>query len=214
MAIPLVPQISTIQLTLSFELSADPSIPESRILRDAITALLLLPHRNKISPILLTKALEKKMIFLKCQKNKKHFTKEQISASLKEQNLIFEVKQCCKTSKAKTTGRVTGLDPKSTARLFEKAQCLGEKQMGDEDYFVLKVAADRAAVMERNEGPAEVLRHVLYGYFSQKSGLLIYIKDSHLTRVSFISPEYKFHNHRLGASLTMTIVSVQIMGIW
>ncbi|KAK3018673.1 hypothetical protein RJ639_002815 [Escallonia herrerae] len=33
-----------------------------------------------------------------------------------------------------------GLDPKSTVRLFEKAQCLGEKQMGDEDCFVLKVA--------------------------------------------------------------------------
>ncbi|KAJ6324945.1 hypothetical protein OIU76_012102 [Salix suchowensis] len=27
--------------------------------------------------------------------------------------------------------------------------------------------------MERSEGPAEVLRHVLYGYFCQKSGLLI-----------------------------------------
>ncbi|KAK3009532.1 hypothetical protein RJ639_014632 [Escallonia herrerae] len=54
--------------------------------------------------------------------------------------------------------------------------------MGDEDYFVLKVVADRAAVMERNEGPAEVLRRVVYGYFSPKSGLLIYMEDSHLTR--------------------------------
>lgn len=77
-----------------------------------------------------------------------------------------------------------GLDPKSTANLFAgKAQCLGEKRIGDEDCFVLKVAADRAVVMERNEGPAEVMRHVLYGYFSQKSGLLIYLEDSHLTRV-------------------------------
>ncbi|KAK2972065.1 hypothetical protein RJ640_005085 [Escallonia rubra] len=84
---------------------------------------------------------------------------------------------------------IQGLDPKSTARLFEKAQCLGEKQIGDEDCFVLKVAADRAAVMERNEGPAEVLRHVLYGYFSQKSGLLIYMEDSHLTRVQVPQPQ-------------------------
>ncbi|MBA0660395.1 hypothetical protein Goklo_012416, partial [Gossypium klotzschianum] len=76
-----------------------------------------------------------------------------------------------------------GLDPKTTASLFAKAQCLGEKRIGDEDCFVLKVCADRAAVMERNEGPAEVMRHVLYGYFSQKSGLLIYLEDSHLTRV-------------------------------
>lgn len=79
---------------------------------------------------------------------------------------------------------IQGLDPKSTASLFAgKARCLGEKRIGDEDCFVLKVAADRATVMERNEGPAEVIRHVLYGYFSQKSGLLIYLEDSHLTRV-------------------------------
>ncbi|CAK9165633.1 unnamed protein product [Ilex paraguariensis] len=78
---------------------------------------------------------------------------------------------------------IQGLDPKSTASLFGKAQCLGEKRIGDDDCFVLKVAADRAAVMERNEGRAEVVRHVLYGYFSQKSGLLIYMEDSHLTRV-------------------------------
>lgn len=48
---------------------------------------------------------------------------------------------------------------------------------------MLKVAADREAVMERSEWPAEVMRHVLYGYFSQKSGLLVYLEDSHLTRV-------------------------------
>ncbi|XP_057485603.1 uncharacterized protein LOC130771913 [Actinidia eriantha] len=78
---------------------------------------------------------------------------------------------------------IQGLDPKSTARLFGEAQCLGEKRIGDEDCFVLKVAADWTALMERNEGAAEVIRHVLYGYFSQKSGLLIYMEDSHLTRV-------------------------------
>ncbi|KAL1823052.1 hypothetical protein ACET3Z_009830 [Daucus carota] len=78
---------------------------------------------------------------------------------------------------------IQGLDPESTASLFANAQCLGEKRIGDEDCFVLKVAADREAVMERNEGPAKVIRHVLYGYFSQKSGLLVYLEDSHLTRV-------------------------------
>ncbi|KAF5733549.1 hypothetical protein HS088_TW17G01095 [Tripterygium wilfordii] len=78
---------------------------------------------------------------------------------------------------------IQGLDPKSTARLFAKAQCLGEKRIGDVDCFVLKVAADQATVMERSEGPAEMIRHVLYGYFCQKSGLLIYLEDSHLTRV-------------------------------
>ncbi|KAF6136625.1 hypothetical protein GIB67_016081 [Kingdonia uniflora] len=78
---------------------------------------------------------------------------------------------------------IQGLDPKTTANLFVKAQCLGEKRIGDDDCFVLQVCADRDAVVERSDGPAEVLSHVLFGYFSQKSGLLIYMDDCHLTRV-------------------------------
>lgn len=93
------------------------------------------------------------------------------------------------------------MDPKSTASLFAKAQCLGEKRIGEDDCFVLKVAADRAAVMERNEGPAEVIRHVLYGYFSQKSGLLIYLEDSHLTRVQAPGNDTVYWETTIGTSL-------------
>ncbi|KAJ4980631.1 hypothetical protein NE237_031468 [Protea cynaroides] len=50
------------------------------------------------------------------------------------------------------------------------------------DCFVLKVATDQAAVMERKEGPTEVIRYVLYGYFSQKNGLLKYMEDYPQTR--------------------------------
>ncbi|XP_034678126.1 uncharacterized protein LOC117908585 [Vitis riparia] len=96
---------------------------------------------------------------------------------------------------------IQGLDPKSTASLFAKAQCLGEKRIGEDDCFVLKVAADRAAVMERNEGPAEVIRHVLYGYFSQKSGLLIYLEDSHLTRVQAPGNDTVYWETTIGTSL-------------
>ncbi|KAK4439531.1 hypothetical protein Salat_0288000 [Sesamum alatum] len=96
---------------------------------------------------------------------------------------------------------IQGLDPKSTAGLFAKAQCLGEKRIGDDDCFVLKVAADRAAVMERNEGPAEVIRHVLYGYFSQKSGLLIYMEDSHLTRVHSPDNDSVYWETTIGSSI-------------
>lgn len=78
---------------------------------------------------------------------------------------------------------IQGLDPKTTASLFVKGEWLGEKQIGDEECFVVKVIADREAVVERSEGPAEVIRHVLYGYFGQKSGLLVYVEDSHLIRV-------------------------------
>ncbi|PIN02106.1 hypothetical protein CDL12_25382 [Handroanthus impetiginosus] len=96
---------------------------------------------------------------------------------------------------------IQGLDPKSTAGLFAKAQCLGEKRIGDDDCFVLKVAADRAAVIERNEGPAEVIRHVLYGYFSQKSGLLIYMEDSHLTRVHSPENDTVYWETTIGSSI-------------
>ncbi|GKE46938.1 C-type mannose receptor 2, partial [Tanacetum coccineum] len=79
-----------------------------------------------------------------------------------------------------------GLDPKSTAMLFAKAERLADKKIGDEECFVLKVCAGKDDVMARNYGPGhiavEVLRHVLYGYFSQKSGLLVYMEDSQLTR--------------------------------
>lgn len=94
-----------------------------------------------------------------------------------------------------------GLDPKITASLFAKAQCLGEKRIGDDECFVLKVAADRAAVMERSEGPAEVIRHVLYGYFCQKSGLLIYLEDSHLTRVQTPENDTIYWETTIGSSI-------------
>lgn len=55
--------------------------------------------------------------------------------------------------------------------------------------------------MERNEGPAEVIRHVLYGYFSQKSGLLIYLEDSHLTRVQAPGNDTVYWETTIGTSL-------------
>lgn len=67
--------------------------------------------------------------------------------------------------------------------MFANAQCLGEKRFREEDCFILKLAADPLTLQERNDGPAEIIRHALFGYFSQKTGLLVYMEDSHLTRV-------------------------------
>ncbi|KAI3717953.1 hypothetical protein L1987_69905 [Smallanthus sonchifolius] len=81
---------------------------------------------------------------------------------------------------------IQGLDPKSTAMLFATAERLGDKKIGEEECFVLKVCASTKDLIARayGSGPiqVEVLRHVLYGYFSQKSGLLVYMEDSQLTR--------------------------------
>ncbi|KAH9287801.1 hypothetical protein KI387_031918 [Taxus chinensis] len=76
-----------------------------------------------------------------------------------------------------------GLDPRTTAIMFANARCVGEKRIGDDDCFILKLAADPSMLQERSDGPAEIIRHVLFGYFSQKTGLLVYLEDSHLTRI-------------------------------
>ncbi|EHA8588503.1 hypothetical protein COCNU_scaffold005510G000020 [Cocos nucifera] len=96
---------------------------------------------------------------------------------------------------------VQGLDPRSIASMFAKAQYLGEKRIGDDDCFVLKVSADRATVADQTDGPAEVIRHVLYGYFSQKSGLLIYMEDSHLTRVQSPGSDAIYWETTIGSTI-------------
>ncbi|CAL9168182.1 unnamed protein product [Musa hybrid cultivar] len=96
---------------------------------------------------------------------------------------------------------IQGLDPKGTASMFTKAQCLGEKRIKDENCFVLKVSADRATVAERSDGPAEVIRHVLYGYFSQRRGLLVYIEDSHLTRVQAPGSDTMYWETTIGSTM-------------
>lgn len=70
--------------------------------------------------------------------------------------------------------------------MFTNARCIGEKKIDGEDCFILKLRADPQTLKARSEGPAEIIRHVLFGYFSQKTGLLLYLEDSHLTRVQTI----------------------------
>ncbi|KAE9588384.1 hypothetical protein Lal_00003152 [Lupinus albus] len=76
-----------------------------------------------------------------------------------------------------------GLDPRTTASMFINARCIGEKKINEEDCFILKLNTDPSTLKARSEGPAEIIRHVLFGYFSQKTKLLIHLEDSHLTRI-------------------------------
>ncbi|KAL7154980.1 hypothetical protein ABFS83_03G041800 [Erythranthe nasuta] len=76
-----------------------------------------------------------------------------------------------------------GLDPRTTANMFAHARCTGEKKINGEDCFILKISTDPRTLKARSEGPAEIIRHVLFGYFSQKTGLLVHLEDSHLTRI-------------------------------
>jgi hypothetical protein len=76
-----------------------------------------------------------------------------------------------------------GLDPKSTADLFATAAWVGEKCIDDGDCFVLRVDADPSALRARSGNDVEVVRHAVWGYFSQRTGLLVRLEDSHLLRI-------------------------------
>ncbi|XP_051126839.1 uncharacterized protein LOC127248519 [Andrographis paniculata] len=76
-----------------------------------------------------------------------------------------------------------GLDPRATANLFIDAVCIGEKIINDEDCFILKMDASQAT-LEAQCGPKyEIIHHTIWGYFSQRSGLLVKFEDSRLLSV-------------------------------
>lgn len=85
-----------------------------------------------------------------------------------------------------------GLDPRTTANMFSQAKCTGEKNINGEDCFILKINADPHTLRARSEGPAEIVRHVLFGCFSQKTGLLVHLEDSHLTRIQTTGGDYVY----------------------
>lgn len=76
-----------------------------------------------------------------------------------------------------------GLDPKSVANLFSKSICIGEKTVNDEDCFVLKLEAEPSTLKARSSSKVEVMRHTMWGYFSQRTGLLFQLEDTHLLRI-------------------------------
>ncbi|KAL3755459.1 hypothetical protein ACJRO7_002505 [Eucalyptus globulus] len=76
-----------------------------------------------------------------------------------------------------------GLDPVTVAAVFSTSEYMGEKKIGDTDCFVLKLSADQADLSDRSDSTAETIKHVAFGYFSQKNGLLVYLEDSYLTRI-------------------------------
>lgn len=70
-----------------------------------------------------------------------------------------------------------------TANLFTNAICIGEKVVNDEDCFVLKLEANPSTLEARSSSNVEIIRHTVWGYFSQRTGLLVQLEDSHLLRI-------------------------------
>ncbi|KAL1369292.1 hypothetical protein HN51_023389 [Arachis hypogaea] len=76
-----------------------------------------------------------------------------------------------------------GLDPLAISCVFSGAQYMGEKEMSEMDCFVLKLSADQKDLAQRSDNTAEMIKHSIFGYFSQRSGLLVHLEDSYLTRI-------------------------------
>lgn len=71
----------------------------------------------------------------------------------------------------------------STANLFSNSVCTGEKAVNGEDCFILKLEAESSTLRARSSSSVEIIRHTVWGYFSQRTGLLVQLEDSHLLRI-------------------------------
>ncbi|CAL9767089.1 unnamed protein product [Musa acuminata subsp. burmannicoides] len=76
-----------------------------------------------------------------------------------------------------------GLDPRSTATLFSDAVCIGEKVIDDEECFILKLESNPATLRARSADTFDIIHHTIWGYFSQRTGLLVQLADTHLLRM-------------------------------
>ncbi|KAL2498370.1 Protein of unknown function (DUF620) [Abeliophyllum distichum] len=76
-----------------------------------------------------------------------------------------------------------GLDPRSTANLFLNAVCIGEKTIKSEDCFTLKLETSSDILKAQSTTNTEIVHHTIWGYFSQRTGLLIQFEDTKLIRM-------------------------------
>ncbi|CAN4122822.1 unnamed protein product [Withania somnifera] len=76
-----------------------------------------------------------------------------------------------------------GLDPRSTANLFLNAVWIGEKKIKDEGCFTLKLETSKDMLKAQSTANTETVHHTIWGYFSQRSGLLVQFEDTKLVRL-------------------------------
>ncbi|KAK4794102.1 hypothetical protein SAY86_012096 [Trapa natans] len=67
------------------------------------------------------------------------------------------------------------------------AICIGENTISDEDCFVLKIEAAPEILRVQSSPHTELVHHKVWGYFSQRTGLLIHFEDSKLVRMKTAS---------------------------
>ncbi|XP_057529580.1 uncharacterized protein LOC130808138 [Amaranthus tricolor] len=94
-----------------------------------------------------------------------------------------------------------GLDPMAISEAFSVAQYMGEKEVMGTDCFVLKLSAEQIDLADRSDNTAETIKHVTFGYFSQKSGLLVYLEDSYLTRIQSPGGSPRYWETTMGSKI-------------
>ncbi|KAL8161092.1 hypothetical protein V2J09_012581 [Rumex salicifolius] len=95
-----------------------------------------------------------------------------------------------------------GLDPRLTASLFANSVCIGEKAVNNEDCFVLKLEAEASTLQARSSSNVEIIRHTIWGYFSQRTGLLVQLEDTHLLRIKASKNESIFWETTMESSIS------------
>lgn len=80
-------------------------------------------------------------------------------------------------------GKKQGLDPRYTANLFQDAVCIGEKTINKEDCFILKLETAAELLKSQSTPHVEIVHHTIWGYFSQRTGLLVQFEDTKLVRM-------------------------------
>ncbi|KAL6216133.1 hypothetical protein ACLB2K_009359 [Fragaria x ananassa] len=76
-----------------------------------------------------------------------------------------------------------GLDPRSTANLFLDAVCTGEKTINKEECFILKLETPADILQSQSTSQTEIVHHTIWGYFSQRTGLLVQFEDTKLVKM-------------------------------
>ncbi|KAM0030662.1 hypothetical protein Hdeb2414_s0018g00539401 [Helianthus debilis subsp. tardiflorus] len=76
-----------------------------------------------------------------------------------------------------------GLDPRSTVNLFSNALCIGEKLVMNEDCFILRLDTSQDILKAQSKANMETSHHIIHGYFSQRTGLLIQFEDTKLVKI-------------------------------
>ncbi|KAH0468573.1 hypothetical protein IEQ34_003606 [Dendrobium chrysotoxum] len=76
-----------------------------------------------------------------------------------------------------------GLDPMTIAAIFSSAQHIGDKQIDEEDCFILRSEVDACKLSYQSDNTVEIIEHVMFGSFSERSGLLLHLEDTQLMRI-------------------------------